>query len=686
MKKLLLILCVCAGLYACTSDDDLVGSTSTGNSAEGVAFLRVNLKDVNSSTRATDGGFAYGTEAEQTINNAYFYLYDKDGKYIAYGSTGTVPGTATTDPTGDNIEWESTTQVAIWGLTDPSVPTMMVTVLNQPDNFTGVNMSLSQLEEALAGTPYGSNGNFVMSTSTYSSNGVINYTALTEEDFALEPINIEEDYADGGVDVYVERLAAKVSVSDGITTPSAANADKHIYTLTDEEKENFPMGTPAVEGTDVLAIQLLGFDVDCIARDAYISKNIDASWEFGSWIWNDADNFRSYWAESPNYGVNHTYPTTSKGNTDADEDTTPLDEYLRYVSLKDTIPFGTATYCGENTNTAAVLVGDTCTGITNLLVKAQFGTYSSNNSSLTGVDLVEYHGEYYTAEDFCEKTVEDVIDYDFTILVDSVIAYLKNDARYSSLGKYLDELNAAVIHDSIWCTDRDATTNLHHFGGEKLSLYNAYDGNVRIYYNMTTQPQWGTEGSFTDIDPTLAAKYPASDIVYGGADLDDYDLWFHVDQTQFEEGADWMLRVANLLKEIDGKYYMPIDNSISFTTGQGHTYTTRNYLLRAITEECDAIDAEFGSLYPNYYKNGLMYYHVPIQHLNTATGDTLVEAEYGVVRNHWYDVTITSLNSLGRGIAVEDEVIVPQKEIPYYYLGADINILSWKHVQQSVAW
>ncbi len=132
---------------------------------------------------------------------------------------------------------------------------------------------------------------------------------------------------------------------------------------------------------------------------------------------------------------------------------------------------------------------------------------------------------------------------------------------------------------------------------------------------------------------------------------------------------------------------MPIDNSIYFTTGQGHIYTTRNYLLRAITEECDGIDTQFGSHYPNLFKDGLMYYNIPIEHLNSAgTDGALTEAEYGVVRNHWYDITLNSLSGFGRGIAVEDEVIVPQPEIPYYYLGADINILSWNHVQQSVGW
>jgi hypothetical protein len=43
------------------------------------------------------------------------------------------------------------------------------------------------------------------------------------------------------------------------------------------------------------------------------------------------------------------------------------------------------------------------------------------------------------------------------------------------------------------------------------------------------------------------------------------------------------------------------------------------------------------------YKNGRMYYYTPIYHLSSKSiaNDVIPEGYYGVVRNHWYGLTIT---------------------------------------------
>ncbi len=717
MKKLIFALCVCAGLCACSSDDDLISSTSTSDLDGSVAYLTVNLKDVGSATRATaDGGFVYGTEKEQQVNNAYFYFYDKDGAYMAKGSLGSVSGTASSETTPGNIEWKSNTIVAVYGLEDPdNLPTQMLTVLNKPTGVDLTNQDLSTALTTLASTPWGEDGNFVMSTSVYSytptggSATIINTTALTEDDFSTEPVNISEDYPNGGVPVYVERLAAKVSVTDNVTTEDE-DEDGYID-ITDYVAESFINGAP--EGG--VYVKLLGFDVDCIARDAYISKNIqdDSAWSGFSFVWNDADDFRSYWAESPNYGVSHNYPTSSLGNTDADEDTTPLDTYLRYVSLSNPVEFGSAAYCGENTNTAGtdgVITAIDNTGLTNVLVKGQ--VYTKDASAADGyapLSIVEFHGLYYTADDFCQTVVDDVVEYDYTYVINDVIDALKKTEAYATEAEYLEELKAAILTDYIYVTPAvDGHKNTSspnvgimmssHLDGSLLSLYNDVDGNVKIFNNMTTPPQWGDgdKESFTNIDNTLMAKYPASDIVYGGADLDDYEFWFHIDSAELENLGNMGLMGTHVFQipSGSGDYYMAIDNSISFYApltddhifpGE-HYYTLRNYFLRALTVEADGIDSKFGSHYPNFFNNGLMYYNVPIEHLGLSSTTThdLTTGDYGVVRNHYYDITINSLSNLGRGIANEKEVIVPQPEATYYYLGADINILSWNMLNQEV--
>ena len=92
----------------------------------------------------------------------------------------------------------------------------------------------------------------------------------------------------------------------------------------------------------------------------------------------------------------------------------------------------------------------------------------------------------------------------------------------------------------------------------------------------------------------------------------------------------------------------------------------------------------------DYYKSGMMYYCIPVEHLRGGkfsvddSGIHVNEADYGVVRNHYYKINITSIKNLGTAVYNPDEEIVPNMEPQTYYVGAQVNILSWKVVNQSV--
>ena len=109
--------------------------------------------------------------------------------------------------------------------------------------------------------------------------------------------------------------------------------------------------------------------------------------------------------------------------------------------------------------------------------------------------------------------------------------------------------------------------------------------------------------------------------------------------------------------------------------------------------DVETINAKFDALEikADYYKDGMMYYCVPIEHLRggkVAYNDDLTvsvnEADYGVVRNHHYVLSINSIANLGTAVYNPDEEIIPVMESPTYYVGAKVNILSWKVVNQSV--
>ena len=84
------------------------------------------------------------------------------------------------------------------------------------------------------------------------------------------------------------------------------------------------------------------------------------------------------------------------------------------------------------------------------------------------------------------------------------------------------------------------------------------------------------------------------------------------------------------------------------------------------------------------YAEGMTYYSVDIKHLG-ATGKT---AEYGVVRNHVYQIDIESIKGYGSPVYSGLDFVVDQPEYPVEdeasYVAAKINVLSWKVVKQGV--
>lgn len=81
-------------------------------------------------------------------------------------------------------------------------------------------------------------------------------------------------------------------------------------------------------------------------------------------------------------------------------------------------------------------------------------------------------------------------------------------------------------------------------------------------------------------------------------------------------------------------------------------------------------------------KDGRAYYYVPIKHL----GDTGKLAEYGIVRNHFYKITLSGIKGFGTPVYDPAKVVVPA--VPTYqdtYLAARVQVLQWRVVTQSAS-
>ena len=82
------------------------------------------------------------------------------------------------------------------------------------------------------------------------------------------------------------------------------------------------------------------------------------------------------------------------------------------------------------------------------------------------------------------------------------------------------------------------------------------------------------------------------------------------------------------------------------------------------------------------FVNGYFYYKIPIEHLEPAAnplGTTYPTAQYGVVRNHNYIITIKNeLVGIGTGIGDLDKPIVPVTEDRDYIVSVQIAVTNWR--------
>ena len=572
MNKLLGLL-VCTALCACSNDESGIIPNDTPNVFTGdKAYIKVRLADAGTLTRAQEGDFEYGTN-EQSIKNASFYFYDADGVFVTQGDVWTDGSASTTTPAG-NIEFASNNIVVLKGLGKKSYPRYMVTVLNKPTGFVH-GKTLDEMQTVLADnnaegiyypatTDNVTTNYFTMSTTSYTETNREKHfvTEVNEGNISLEPMTDASAIANT-VTVYVERLAAKVTLKVSDNLPKDANGRYPIKVTVAGENNSAGSGDIASED---LYVELLGWKLNATAKKSFMVKNIDAAWmdnDLG-FTWNRPTDRRSHWGKSFNYGFSG-YPENAAG--------VPANsEYLNYVDLENGLTaLENPAYCAENTNTNTIVTANFPTGVTSILLKAKVCDANGN-----ALDLVRYNGLLFKQDSFLEYVLN--------------VLQTRNqlDVWYAN------------------GTDEEGNARYTQIGKEYVKLEHVGDGKVKVVFTNEHGTSLYAEDGSNCSDQTITA-------------LND-DL---------------------------------------------------------ASASADAIA----------YNGGLMYYNIPVEHLNNgdvAENGTIPEAKYGVVRNHHYVVTIDKLEKIGRGIFDGNEKIVPGDDPDAYYVGAKINILSWKIVSQNV--
>ena len=301
MKKYLLIALAALGFAACTENQEDINPSIGGELEE--SYIAINLMSADLDSRAvTDDignadeyGYEDGTTEERAIKTAYFFFFDAEGNpFNVTGAPATAPGGAknhlsltigaTTGEVEPNVS-DIKNAVLILNTYKGVYPSKIVAVLNwtPEDNV----YSLAALHEKLAKIGNSTDG-FVMSNSVYmdGASKVVDAVPLT-------PANIKESESDAlanPVEIYVERIAAKVTLTasgkvDGTTNIFRAKKD------TDSPLLAF--------GEIPVYVQLHGWELYNDYATSNLIKNIE-NWDVATLglTWNDIPYYRCYWAES----------------------------------------------------------------------------------------------------------------------------------------------------------------------------------------------------------------------------------------------------------------------------------------------------------------------------------------------------------------------------------------------------
>ncbi len=116
----------------------------------------------------------------------------------------------------------------------------------------------------------------------------------------------------------------------------------------------------------------------------------------------------------------------------------------------------------------------------------------------------------------------------------------------------------------------------------------------------------------------------------------------------------------------------------------GKTYYVNNGTIAAPVYEiktADKINTAFAKSPAQVRTEGKVYYFIPIKHL----GSDGSLAQYGIVRNHLYNITLDKIVGFGTPVYDPDQIIDPTVPVDENtYLAAKINVLQWRVVNQNV--
>ena len=304
MKKIYGFAALCAAmtLASCSNNDEPVVNPAGNGEGQMVTagYLSVNIANP-AGTRGNHDAYQVGTPAESLAKTATFVFLEGDGTYVTMSADQEL--TSTTGHTTGNIERDYTVLVPVGVVVEDGIDNSsedaeaavnkikkVVVILNPTDDINAAVKDQNETQILSIAADYStlvSDNEFVMTNSVYvdeddnvvygqSVDGKIQKSAL--------------DAAQNPVDLYVERVVARVNVGYDNNYKDGTAPEISVYTYDKDEKTY-------TSSKETYNIVVTGVEVANVAAKSYLVKNVDNTFDTFT-DWNDKDAFRSHWADS----------------------------------------------------------------------------------------------------------------------------------------------------------------------------------------------------------------------------------------------------------------------------------------------------------------------------------------------------------------------------------------------------
>ena len=188
---------------------------------------------------------------------------------------------------------------------------------------------------------------------------------------------------------------------------------------------------------------------------------------------------------------------------------------------------------------------------------------------------------------------------------------------------------------------------LAEWGYKKYTLTGLKNQLAKVLSNLYSVSGDETNKVYTPISPTQITFQYADPI---GQESTDKNYWVYAVLTPQASGLSWQVGAGA--------------NGTPLTTPQAVNQYIRDMVNHVMI-----------------WNGGLTYYYFNIRHLGLADTNS---GYFGVVRNHIYRSTITSINGLGVPVYDPDQIIIPETSAPDdFIIAADLRILQWRVVSQN---